>query len=77
VEKYRKTRQATDDNIMLLSKYGLCMQHNYGKNPDVLATYNTKCFFTENKLIESALMSRYVYSIWPVLFGIFLWSVSN
>jgi hypothetical protein len=30
------------------------MSDNYGKNTDTLATCNTYCFFTENKLIKSA-----------------------
>jgi len=44
VEKYPKIRQATDKNIILRSKYGLCMLDNYGKNTDTLAICDTLFF---------------------------------
>jgi hypothetical protein len=40
VENYGRDKQATDDNIMVHSKYGTCVLDDYGKNTDTLISCN-------------------------------------
>jgi hypothetical protein len=62
VEKYSVTTEATDNNVILRTKYALCMLDNYGKNTN--SHYVTLVFPQQQWLHERASMLRlYVHCL--------------
>jgi hypothetical protein len=66
VGKYGRARQATESNIALRRKDGICVPDNQGKNTDSLIVINTYCFPLQQWLPECVAILRHTYTACPV-----------